>query len=154
MDRIPQLTVAHVGHLTEVILNQGFTNPMQLTFMTISQLEGSRSEWTELQLGIGVATSESTRTESTTSFSTDSGTTRTRHGGNYLLCSQSFYSIQELATAEEHPRPHGQELPPDAAEDDRTPEDPAGIPGGPAGGDDRTHTGSPRRSTTIRISDD
>ena len=47
VERIPQLTVAQVGHLTEVILNQGFTNPMQLTFMTLSQLEDSRSEWTE-----------------------------------------------------------------------------------------------------------
>ena len=47
VERIPQLTIAHVGHLTDVILNQGFTNPMQLTFMTTSQLEDSRSEWTE-----------------------------------------------------------------------------------------------------------
>ena len=44
VERIPQLTVAQVGHLTDIILNQGFTNPMQLTFMTVSQLEESTSE--------------------------------------------------------------------------------------------------------------
>ena len=48
VERIPQLTVAQVGHLTDVILDQGCTNPMQLTFMTLSQLEESRSEWKEL----------------------------------------------------------------------------------------------------------
>ena len=52
-----------------------------------------------LQLGIGVATPDSTRTESTTSFSTDSGTTGTRNGGNYLLSlkvSTQFRSSQLL----------------------------------------------------------
>ena len=47
VERIPQLTVAQVGHLTDIILNPGFTNPTQLTFMTLSQLEESRSEWKE-----------------------------------------------------------------------------------------------------------
>ena len=46
-ERLPQLDIAQIGHLTDVILNQGFTNPMQLTFMTLSQLEESRSEWKE-----------------------------------------------------------------------------------------------------------
>ena len=47
VERIPQLTVAQVGHLTDIILDQGFTNPKQLTFMTLSQLQESRSEWKE-----------------------------------------------------------------------------------------------------------
>ena len=30
VERLPQLTVAQMGHLTDIILNQGFTYPTQL----------------------------------------------------------------------------------------------------------------------------